>query len=515
MPIVDWVLSHVQTILPSLLAGLAIGLAVGSFISAGERAELLRTLAKHARESGVHYAKVALKTVCGVGLAVLVVFLAWQSLTGSDADHIWVCGALTAAAIVTLVTLYLLNRRVREYVRVFVLDQWGVVVVGLATLGLLLIASWSSGRLMMQPPSDPDDPGILFTLAVALFTTLSLGNTIRILHRQQSQIDNYDNLLLAAERDLRKLQSKGPQAEVVILSPTPAIGNLSGCVQNFRNFRDRLLGIPEETSIKLVMTGDFSSWHEEFLIERVEVIKQRARTDPGAAARALDDCFRESWFEDIGSWWDGREKRKLEREAKGYVEQLLSAARRALRNNSKDARIKEIEPILGRLMGFAWTNADSQVCHMLEALLQRNHAFVLTKSRFPPFIAMIIGDRYYLTWIARQKNGRRNDMGGFVSSDLAAKRIVGDLFQHYGGEDKPAGFGRETVSDFREALVDDRSRAPQDRKWLKSKTLKEVVEEERKLRTPSAAGVFGSGIVEPATPANGGAKDGVAEVVRA
>jgi hypothetical protein len=69
-----------------------------------------------------------------------------------------------------------------------------------------------------------------------------------------------------------------------------------------------------------------------------------------------------------------------------------------------------------------------------------------------------------MTWIARERNGRRNALGGYVSTELSAKRIIEDLFDHYSENCQ----NKQMISEFLADCINDCKKDRNDRTLIKS-----------------------------------------------
>jgi hypothetical protein len=297
--------------------------------------------------------------------------------------------------------------------------------------------------------------GLVIGLMFGLFTFLSWFNTLELLYYQQSQLDGYDQLLESINRDLsdlansyrqmpeeemaERIEREGMDSPIRILSPSPAIGNISARTFRFQRYQNFFLEQPFRDRLcpRLIMRADFSLWHLQFINTRVEALLRYAREGRRGltlARRQLEKEFDLQWFKDIKACPTSIEQTRYW--VIPRIEELLNEILHILDRGGSlsEEELQRLELLArGPLREFAHRTADVQVIRLVRSFKNRDNVTMLEGigDAFPPSIAIVVGDRYYMTWMARRINGTSNDIRGYVSSERSALQIIEQLMEYY------------------------------------------------------------------------------------
>lgn len=284
--------------------------------------------------------------------------------------------------------------------------------------------------------------GWLVGLLALIPSMWSLWNTIVIMNRQERRIDNYDSLLAVVCRDLEELTKSiecaddDEPATLWIFAPSPAIGNLSASLKSFDRFYNQLRDSKTQFKItpRMLVLKEFSAWHETYIDARIELIKSALKSRlPIAVKKArqqLSKHFAPEWFRVVV------EAQTKFDDLRAQVREKVNALDKALGSHS-DTPVNpaDFDDHLLFLKRLAHAAADAYALRILGHFSDKTDISLLqgTPRDFPPIVALLIGERVSLTWIAKTdlENPTENRLLGYTSDEADHRDILDALFDKY------------------------------------------------------------------------------------
>lgn len=359
-----------------------------------------------------------------------------------------------------------------------------------------------------------------------IISALSLINTFKIIHNQNSRFSGYDKLLIKLTGRLEKLQKKFQSREgefisqndppvIKIFSPSLVIGNISATNKYFNRYFDFFTRDPDvllNFEVNIVTQVDFSMWHQNFinkqfthftdLLEKVSgddelCIRDTLRDEEIATLSGfINKKYTDKWFATIDMERSlSLENGGLENGDKSFSEMKEDILKhiKKVRNNI-DLMLKQKTPLepqararmLDDIHFFklaAHRNTDLQAVKML-------HSFVLAYGKegaqerikllrlesssnktssliMAPLVAYQIANESFLSWIFPSPDLRKNDLLGQVSMEERDSAIVDGIMKYYSTSLKDL-FGAKTE------IVEPCSVMDNPSEYLVSEPLKEI-----------------------------------------
>jgi len=296
------------------------------------------------------------------------------------------------------------------------------------------------------------NPSFYIPLFVGVFgifiSILSLINTIWLLRYNETRITSYDHLLSVLNSELKVLktylknydisENKG-LPYISILSPSPAIGNISADTSLYDKFSQNISNneIRNKISPVVLTNANFSEWHKFFIEQRMNVIKDFISGDSLKKAKSrLKKEFPKEWFNNLR-----HDKRHYKPDMLIKVKQLITSLFEDIKylekNKVVDIKLNK-ENIFNKIAilgDFAHRAADIQAQFVLEGWIDHDKIILINSpdiNYFPPCIAIRIHNSNFMCWMApQQDNGVRNDLMGYYSKETSAKIVIQNLIDHY------------------------------------------------------------------------------------